>query len=248
MIDLRQYQTDEPGAEGTSGDPTPPDAAPEPSTDDLERIKGALDKERELRRQFEREQAKLQKRLNLYGDMDPEMARKAREAWEKQEQFERERAELEASIKGEAQREYETQLKQQQQAAAQYQQELMDYKRDVTLEREYINADGFPNEFDNIAHKLQRRVRWSKNGELVVLTPQGETAYIADNGQSRPMTLAELIAELKSQDMGFARHFKGQSRSGIGIYGDPTGTAVDDANMSDWDQVTAMREKGTRFR
>lgn len=195
----------------------PPNPPSNPGQDpNSETAYATMLKEREARKQAEKEYKALQKQLEAFKGIDPSEYQKAMEAYQKQAEFERKQAEIQAEIEAKLQQKYEPELEKYRQQLAQTQQQFTDYQRDRVLESAFYDAGGFPGEFEPAALALRGRVTL-ENGQVVVLEPDGKTpAYVADKGQSRPKTVKELIADLQAEHIWFARHFKASERPGFG--------------------------------
>ena len=231
-------------------DTDPPADSPEdtPPADDIDRLKGALGKERENARNLAREMKALKAQLEAFAGIDPQKAQEALEIAKRQEEFERQQAEQRAKLEAEIRGQYEPRLSELQKQLQDVSQSAEAYKLNTLLEREYNAADGLPGEFVAIAHALQARVKLDPTtGEPRILDANGQTEYIVEGGQSRPKTVAHLIAELKSdpKHTWFARHFRGNERSGFGISGSTAGGDINPA-LTGWERVAALREKRGR--
>ena len=229
-------------------DPTTDSPEDQSPTDDIERLKGALGKERENARALAREMKMLKAQLEAFAGIEPDKAKEALEIAKKQEEFERQQAEQRARLEAEIRGQYEPQLSELQKQLQQVSQSAESYKLNTLLEREYQAADGLPGEFVAIAHALQARVKLDPtSGEPRVLDANGQVEYVVENGQSRPKTVAHLITELKGDPKytWFARHFRGNERSGFGISGSTAGGDINPA-LTGWERVAALREKRGR--
>lgn len=204
-----------------------------------------LVKEREARKELEKKAKQLEVQLQAFAGIDPAKYKEAMEIAEAQAEWEKQQAEIKAKIEADTQAKYEPLLEQQRQQLAQTQQALLDFRRDTALEQAFYAAEGFPGEFEPAALALRGRVRVNSEGQLEVLAPDGKTPdYVADKGQSRPKSLAELIDEVKSTTPWFARHFRGSDRPGFGALGIPGQSIPADANSKDvWAAVTAQRQR-----
>lgn len=233
-------------ADPPAGDPpaTPPATPPSGDAGLGDNGIKALQTEREQRKQAETQLKTLQAQLRAFEGIDPEKAKEAQKAAERIQEIEAQQAKLRADLEAEYKQKYDPQLEQQRQLATQAQQELQDYKRDVLLERAFIQADGFPDSFRYAALDLQARTRLTDKGAIEVLDAEGNPAYVADNGKSRPMTAAELIQELAEQNHGFARHFKGNDSPGFALkgQGDYSQGNPAMASMPAWERVRLQRE------
>jgi hypothetical protein len=209
--------------DGIDGDPTtptatppnpPPAGGPDPNS---ETAYATLVKEREARKETEKQLKAMQAQLQAFQGLDPEKARQAMEIAARQQEWEAQQEQLKAEMEAELQKKYEPQLEESRQREAAAQQKLIDYMRDKELESYFYSCDGFPGEFEPAALALRSRVVVDATGNLIVVEPDGKTpAYVADKGQSRPKTVAELIDDLKAEKSWFARHFKGSDRPGFG--------------------------------
>jgi hypothetical protein len=239
MIDEQQQPTpDAPQA-------TPPNPPANSSQDpNSETAYATLQKEREARKELEKKAKQLETQLQAFSGIDPGKYKEAMEIAAKQAEWEQQQAELRAQFEADAQAKYEPVLEQQRQQLAAAQQSLLDFQRDTALEQAFYAAEGFSGEFEPAALALRGRVRVSANG-LEVLEPDGKTpAYVADKGQSRPKTVAELIDELKGTTSWFARHFKGSDRPGFGVLGSSgQGLPAEATGKDVWAAVTAQRQK-----
>jgi uncharacterized protein len=209
--------------DGLDGDPSPltatppnppPSGGPDPNS---ETAYATLVKEREARKETEKQLKAMQAQLQAFQGLDPEKARQAMEIAARQQEWEAQQEQLKAEMEAELQKKYEPQLEQYRQQVAAKEQQFREFQRDKALEDQFYKSDGFPGEFEPAALALRSRVVVGDDGNLIVVEPDGKTpAYVADKGQSRPKTVAELIDDLKAEKSWFARHFKGSDRPGFG--------------------------------
>jgi hypothetical protein len=212
-MDETTLQTPEETPQAIPPNPPPSNSGQDPNS---ETAYATMLKEREARKQAEKEYKALQKQLEAFKGIDPSEYQKAMEAYQKQAEFERKQAEMQAELEAKIQQKYEPQIEQYRQQLAQTQQQFTDYQRDRVLESAFYDAGGFPGEFEPAALALRGRVVL-EDGKVVVLEPDGKTpAYVADKGQSRPKSVKELIADLMAEHIWFARHFKSSERPGFG--------------------------------
>lgn len=198
------------------------------------------------RKEAEAEAKRLAAQLEAFKDIDPKKAREAEDILARNQELEEAQSKLRADIESELQQTYETQLKQQQDLTLAAQNELKEYKLSTQLETVFYASDGLPGEFKRVAADLRERTRLDKDGLPEVLDAEGNPAYVAENGKSRPMTVAELIAEIAAKDTGFARHFKGSSdRPAFSLNGGRGVSANDPAlaNMSPWEILSLQRSQ-----
>ena len=219
-------------------DPQPdPDPAPTPEPLDEPGLK-ALQQEREARKTLEKQLRQQAAQLKAYGDLDPEKAREAMAAAQRLADFEEQQTKFKADTEAAIKQQYEPQLKQQKELTAQAQQQLQNFRQDTLLERAFTEANGLPGEFKRVADDLRSRTQLKAKDdkgtdfEIVVLDGNGDPAYVADQGRSRPMTVAELMADLMKGDISFARHFRGNDSPGFKLNGNGTFNANDPAIAS----------------
>ena len=213
--------------------PTPPSGAEDGGAD---KLKLTLEKERQLRAQYEKESRQLKRQLEAFSGIDPEKAQRAEQILKEQEEMERKFSQL----RSEVEREYAAKQAEAEKRAQEAQSQYLAYRKDVLLERAFYDQGGLSGEFKAVAHELRNRVQVGPDGEVQVLTPDGKPAY--DKGE--PMTLEGLFSQLRSQEIWFARHFKGEDAKGAGLQGGRF--SPDDprtAGMSDWEKVAYARSK-----
>ena len=216
---------------------TPPNPPSPPAAESLgDNGLKALQEERAARKALEAQ-------LKAFQGIDPDKAAEAMRIAEQHQEFEQQRAQWKAEQEAKLKQQYEPQLQQQQELAAQYQQELANYKLEVALKDAYLSTDGIPEKFKYAKVDLGDRVRLGESGALEVLDADGNPAYVADAGKSRPMTINELIKEMTQKDIAFAGNFKGNNTPGFALNGNgqmSTGNPAFD-NLSPWDKVDAIR-------
>lgn len=234
-------------------DPEPPTAQPPqqpatPATDEPLGDAGynALKAERDRAAAAEKQMKALQRQLEGFKDIDPAKYREAMTALEKQAEYEQQQAQWRAEQEAKLKQQYEPQLKQQQDLVAQAQNELQQFRREVALKDEFLNCKGRPEAFKYARVDLEGRVRLNDAGALEVLDAEGNPAYIADGGKSRPMTVAELIDEMIKTDVAFAGNFLGNNSPGFQLGGDGRFNRMDAQfqNLSPKEQLDIMRSKG----
>jgi hypothetical protein len=205
---------------------------------DIEKLTGALNKERDLNKETQKQLKALQTQLEAFKDIDPELARKAKQLLAEQEEW----AQKESKFKADAEAAFAPKIQELEKARTEAEQTLLNFKRDVVLEREYIKANGFPGEFEDVAAKLQSRVQIDPaTGELKVFDKAGKPSFT----KGEPTTIAQLIAEMQSENLGFARHFKGSEGAGAGLNGNGKYVGGDPAfrGLSAWEKVERMRQE-----
>lgn len=208
----------------------------------------ALQAERAKASNLEKQYKALERQFKQFEGIDPARYSEAIAALEKQAEAEQQQARWRAETEAQYKQKYEPQLQQQQQLVADAQQQLQNYKRDVLLERAFIQAEGFPDAFKYASVDLQGRVRLTDAGELEVIDANGDPAYVADNGKSRPMTISELIDDLAKEDLAFARHFKGNDSPAFSLRGDGSYNPADPrmANLSPAQKLDLARQAKRR--
>lgn len=206
---------------------------------DVERLMAALQKERDARSSAEKEAKQYRAQVDAFSGVDPELAKKAQQILAQQEEFAQRESKLKAEIEGQ----YQPKLSEAQKQIAETEAKLLNYQRDVTLEREFVRAGGFEGEFQAIAHALRDRVQLGVNGEQKILDFKGQPAFV----KGEPMTLSQLIEEMKTTQLWFARHFKGHQSSGAGLNGSARGTTFDPSlqGLSSWQKVERQRSQGS---
>lgn len=232
----------EPADDGDTG----PDAGdPLP---DVEKLKGALGKERENAKSLQRELRSIKAQLEAFAGIDPAKAKEALEIAQRQEELERQQAQQRAELENSIKSQYEPQLQELQAQLSEKAAAYENYKRDTLLQQEFSKADGLPGEFVAVAHALQERVKFDAEGNLVVVNAKGQPEYQIVEGKSQPKTVAQLIQELKKdpQYLWFARHFRGNERSGFGITSSQANLDGIPEGLSAWERVAAIREKQGR--
>lgn len=251
QLQLQQQQLQGPPAEppepSNPGGDDPPEPS-NPSGDDPSQplneggIK-ALQAERDRANELDKKYRALERQFKQFEGIDPARYKEAIDALNKQAEYEQQQAQWRADTEAEIKSKYEPQLQHQQQLVATAQKELADYKRDVLLERAFLKAEGFPDAFKYASVDLASRVRLTDKGALEVLDANGEPAYVADSGKSRPMKTVELIEELIKTDIAFARHFKGNDRPGLSLRGDGSYNPDDPrfANLSPAEKLNMQR-------
>lgn len=213
--------------------------APQAVGEDITKLMNALNAEREARKALEKEAKAARAQLSAFSDIDPELARKAKQILAEQEEW----AARESKIKAEIDQSYQPKLSELEKARLAAEQKLVAYRTDVALERAFHAAGGFQGEYTAIAHALRDRVKEDPtSGELKVYTADGKQAY----HKGDPMTVEQLIGELKANQLWFARHFKGSETAGPGINGNGrSGANVPNwDNLDDWSRVNALRNQG----
>jgi hypothetical protein len=214
---------------------TPPEVITPPASD-IEKLNGALKSERELYKESQKQLKAIQAQLDAYSGIAPEMAQKAKEILAQQEEF----AQRESKIRADVEATFTPKIKELEQVKESAERSLRHYKRDAMLEREYTKANGFPGEFDDVAKRLQGRVAIDPvTEEVKVLDKLGKPSFT----KGEPTTIADLIAELKTDHLGFARHFKGSEGAGAGMNGNGRFASNDPslAGLSAWEKVDRMR-------
>lgn len=212
------------------------------SSNDVQKLAETLKKERQRANQ-------LEKQLKALGNIDPDVARRAQEILQQQQEWGEREEKLRAEIDGQYRPkldEYNRKEQAYQQQLQQKQSELLNFKRDTLLSREFVKAGGFDGEFEEIAHRLQSRTRLNpETDELEVVDGQGKRVYSMDD-PSKPMSIAQLIEQLKKENIGFARHFKGFEVGGMGLSGSGKGGGNDPAlsGLNPWDRLAKLREQG----
>lgn len=224
-----------------------PDDSPEP-TDDVERLKGALGKEREQARQYAKELKALKSQLEAFSGLDPEKAREALEIAKRQQEIEAQQAQIVAQAKAETEGQFRPRIQELEERLNQTATEYTNFKRDQLLQDEFLKAEGLPGEFVAVAHALQGRVAFGPDGKLQVVGPDGQPEFVVDQGRSVPKTVRQLIEELKGDPnhIWFARHFKGNEKSGFGITGVPGGNDPSFAGLDPWEKVSRIRQNQGR--
>lgn len=228
---------------------TPGGSVESPSpTSDVEKLTGALSKEREQRAAAEKQAKQFQKQLEAFSGVDPELARKANEILQQSQQWEEREAKLRADVDGQYRPkldEYDRQVKAYEQKLSESQSALLNYRRDSVLEREFGKAGGFEGEFEAVASALRGRTRLNpESGELEVLGEDGKRLYSKDD-PSKPATVGQLIQQLQKEQLWFSRHFKGYESGGAGINGNGRGGSGDPnwEKLPAWEKVSRMREQ-----
>lgn len=212
---------------------------PQAGGEDITKLMNALQAEREARKALEKEAKAAKAQLSAFADVDPELARKAKQILAEQEEW----AARESKIKAEIDQSYQPKLSELEKARLAAEQKLVAYRTDVALERAFHAAGGFQGEYQAIAHALRDRVKEDpQTGELKVYDASGKLAY----HKGDPMTVEQLITELKSNQLWFARHFKGSETAGPGINGNGrSGANVPNWDaLDDWSRVNALRNQG----
>lgn len=222
--------------EGEGGEGAPPTAE---APSELDKVMGALKKERELNGATQKELKALKAQLEAFSGVDPELAKKAQAILQQQEEW----SQRESKMRDELEQTYQPKLSELEKRAIAAEQGLQNYKRDVVLEREFHKAGGFQGEFEAIAHALQPYVRFNPKGELEVVGKDGQREF----HKGEPMTIAQKIEQIKADQIWFARHFKAAEGSGAGLSGNGRGGAIDPSlsGLPAWEQVARMRaQKG----
>lgn len=230
IVPTQQHQE----GEGDAGGGSDPNAGG--GENESEKLLKALQAEREQRKQFEKDAKTFKAQLEAFNGLDPDLARKAKEILAQQEEW----AQKESKIRSDVEQTYTPKLQELEKSKTAAEQALLNYKRDVTLEREFNKAGGFAGEFEDVAGRLQGRVTIDPTtGELKVLDKAGKPSFT----KGEPTTIAQLISELKGENLGFARHFKGNEGSGAGLNGSGKYNSGDPSlsGLSAWEKVERMR-------
>jgi hypothetical protein len=218
----------------TSTDPT--DAQiPDPNS---ETAIATLQKERSARKELEKKLRTLEGQLQAFNGIDPDKAREAERIAKEIE----ERSQWESKIKAEIEAQYQPKISEYQKQLDERDRALVDYQRDNALEKSFYAAGGYEGEFDAIAHLLRGRVQAVREGGSVsfrVLDGKGQPMYVKGD----PATMQDLVDDLKTHNMAFARHFRGSEKAGFGITGNGAGVPPGSLDGLDpWEKVARLRE------
>jgi len=166
------------------------EAQQDPSRDDLAGLKSALQKERALRRELERQ-------LKHLGDINPEEYRKLQQQAQMLAEWEKRRAEEIGSIKST----YEAQLQRVQQEKEQMAQALMETEMTYALTEAFYQAGGKRDATlaKMLAKQLLSQVNYDQRGNLIVVDQSG-SPRLRDDGKQ--MTLVDLMNEIKGTSFG----------------------------------------------
>jgi len=159
-------------------------------TDDLAGLKSALQKERAMRRELERQ-------LKHLGDINPEEYRKLQQQSQMLAEWEKRRAEEISSIKSE----YEAQLQRVQQEKEQLARSLRETEVTYALTEAFYQAGGKRDAAlaKMLAKQLLSQVNYDQHGNLVVVDQSG-SPRLRDDG--KPMSLLDLMNEVKNTSYG----------------------------------------------
>lgn len=217
---------------------TKAETATDTTAEDNTKLLEALKKERQLKAEADKQRKALEKQLQAFQGIDPDLAKKAEAILQEQQQ----REDWETQVKQSIEAEYLPRLTQAEQERDQAIAQLHNYQMDSVLERAAIKAECFANEYHLIAPLLKSRAQFDpKTGTVKVVDASGKPVL----SKGEPMTVDALIEELKAKDMGFARHFRAADASGAGING-RSAQPIENSSIgtgSAWDKLRVLRER-----
>lgn len=196
-------------------------ASPDPS-EDIAKLKAALEAERKEKRQHERDLKAAQRRLDSVKDIDADSYKTAMARAEAAERAAQELTEREEARLRETENKYTAQL---QEALAQKEQALAELKQQrhrTALEKHFIAADGLTQAaedgvtaFDIFWDRLGSRFRIDEeSGSLGVVDQRGD--WVLDNETGKRMAVKDFIDQQKDHQI-YAYLFKSTSGAGSGM-------------------------------
>lgn len=247
---INRVETDPPVEEST--DETPIAVPPDPPSDDVAKLKAALEKERQVRKEAEKAARQLKALEAALGDTDPEKLAEMRANAERLQRVEDERAQLEAQITARYEQEKQEALEAERRQLRTAQQELEALKLETACRDAYINAGGRPEAFADFYAIVSRQITKDQQGEYRV-QEGGKTLYLNnepwldddDPRKGKPYSIADLM-ESASRSPIRSPYFRPKNQSsGSGVFGGGYGASSD--KPKDPKQLRAWARKQGRM-